>query len=127
MKTILLIDDDSDFLFSTKSQLEQQGFKVLEADNKKDAIALLSEVKFDLVISDLMMENFDAGFEITYLAKKINPECPVIMVTNVTQEAGFKFNLSSEEEKDWIKADAILNKPIRFGQLMKEIQSRMKI
>lgn len=125
-KKILFVDDDIDFLSQMKPQLELAGFDVSTAESKEEAIQLLTKVIPDLVITDLMMENYDAGFELSYLVKKMNPEIPVIMVSNVTSEAGFKFSTSTEEERNWVKADIILNKPVRFGQLIKEINQHLK-
>lgn len=120
-KLALIVDDDIDFLNLLELQLKQAGFKVVAFESQDDAEQFLSNQKPDLVITDLMMENFDAGFALSYHVKKKYPDVPVILVTGVTHELGLKFNNDSAEEKSWIKADAVLNKPIRFEQLVKEI------
>jgi DNA-binding response OmpR family regulator len=126
-KTIMLIDDDIDFLNQNEIQLKQAGFDVVVAESQEDAENILKKFKPDLVISDLMMENYDAGFSIAYHIKKIDPKIPVIIVTGVTHELGFKFFTGTEEERSWIKADAMLNKPIRFEQLMKVINTHLHL
>ncbi len=73
-----------------------------------------------------MMENFDGGFWLSETVKKKNPNTPVIIVTSVTHELGLKFDTTTEDERSWIKADKLLNKPIRFEQLYKEIQKLLK-
>lgn len=61
-KTILIVDDDIDYLFQLKIQVEKFGFKVIVAESQKEAENLLASVKPDLAILDLMMENDDSGF-----------------------------------------------------------------
>lgn len=126
-KKILLVDDDIDFLIQIEIQLKKSGFEVKVSDNENDAEKLLSIFNPDLVITDLMIENFDAGFLLAYKIKKFNPNIPVIIVTGVTHELGFKFYAGTQEERQWIKADAILNKPIRYEQLLKEIYSHLNL
>ena len=42
---------------------------------------------------------------------------PVILVTAVASETGLDFDAATAEERGWIKADAVLDKPVRFEQL----------
>jgi CheY-like chemotaxis protein len=120
-KTILVVDDDVDLLSQIEIQLKSAGFDVVTADGQDEAEIILKTMKPDLVISDLMMENLDGGFSLSYHVKKMDPSIPVIIITGVTHELGFKFFTDTEEERSWVKADAILNKPVRFEQLMMEI------
>lgn len=120
-KTVLVVDDDEDYRFQQKVQLEAAGFKVIEADSKATAEALLENDKPDIAVVDLMMEEMDAGFTLCYHIKKKNPSIPVILVTAVTHETGLEFDATTKEERSWVKADAMLAKPIRFDQLRREI------
>jgi len=120
-KTILVVDDDEDYRFQQKVQLEAAGFNVIEADSLAGAEALLESAKPDLAVVDLMMEEMDAGFTLCYHIKKKSPSLPVILVTAVTHETGLEFDAATKEERSWVKADAMLAKPIRFDQLRREI------
>jgi DNA-binding response OmpR family regulator len=126
-KKILLVDDDIDFLNQIEIHLKNSGFDVAVSESEKDAEKLLPIFNPDLVITDLMIDNFDAGFLLAYKVKKFNPQIPVIIVTGVTHELGFKFYAGTQEERQWIKADAILNKPIRYEQLLKEIYTHLHL
>jgi len=126
MKTILLIDDDPDFLLQEQVQLSAAGFNTLTADSKERALDILARVRPDLVVVDVMMEDPDAGFTLCYAIKKTDATIPVIMVTSVVSESGMAFDAATEEERSWIKADAFLAKPIRFEQLMGQIERLMK-
>ena len=119
--TVLLVDDDEDFLFQHRLQLEQGGFNVITAQGRKEAEEMLETVCPDVAVLDVMMENPDAGFVLCHHIRKTMPSMPVILVTSINNETGMDFDLSTEEDREWIKADAMLSKPIRFEQLRGEI------
>jgi CheY-like chemotaxis protein len=119
--TILLVDDDDDFLFQHRLQLENAGFGVISAQGQKPAEELLARQRPDVAVVDVMMENPDAGFVLCHHIRKMDPSIPVILVTSVNSETGMDFDLATEEDRMWIKADALLAKPIRFEQLLGEI------
>lgn len=126
-KTVLLVDDDIDLLNQLELQFQAAGFNVITADSQEAAELILKNTHPDVVVSDLMMENLDGGFSLSYHIKKKDPLIPVIIITGVTQELGFRFYTDTEEERRWIKADAVLNKPVRFEQLLKEIQKHLPL
>ncbi|MCE5252251.1 response regulator [bacterium] len=125
-KKILIVDDDIDLLLQLRLQLEAAGFEVISAESKTEAEKILKDTRPDMAIVDLMMEHMDAGFTLSYHIKKIDPSIPVIMVTAVTRETGLEFDVSGGEDQVWLKADAILAKPIRFEQLQREISRLLK-
>lgn len=125
-RTVLLVDDDGDFLFQQRLQLEAAGFHVISAANGNEARDLLAQQIPDLAVIDVMMENPDAGFTLCYQIHKRDPSVPVILVTSVNSETGLDFATSSEEDRSWIKADALLAKPVRFEQLKREIDRLLK-
>jgi len=122
----LIVDDDPDFLMQQKLQLEHAGFEVLEADNRQKAKQIVDSNTFDVAVLDLMMEDLDAGFVLARDIKRKNPAIPVIMVTGVASETGMEFDAATQEERSWIKADALLAKPVRFEQLLREINRLLK-
>ena len=126
-KTILLVDDDEDYLFQTRLNIEQFGFKVITAESQAEAEKLLDSLKPDLAILDLMMENEDSGFILAFKLKRKYPDVPVIIATAVAAETGMSFGVSSEEDRKWIKADLYIEKGIRADQLYKEIIKLLKI
>jgi DNA-binding response OmpR family regulator len=121
VKTILVVDDDPDFLAQQQMQLEAAHFKVLAAPGVQEARHVLEECKPDLAILDLMMEDADGGFALSYHLRKKYPEVPIILVTAVTSQTGLDFTPSGADQKSWVKADIILPKPVRFEQLKREI------
>jgi two-component system response regulator VicR len=125
-KLILIVDDDYDYLYQLKFQLERWGCKVVTAESQREAEELLQNVKPDLAILDLMMENEDSGFVLSYKMKRKYPDVPVIITTAVSAETGMSFGVYSEEDKNWIKADVYLEKGLRPEQLKKEMEILLK-
>lgn len=121
-KLILVVDDDPDFLDQMDIQLRSLGFRTVTADSQHKAEQILQEIKPDMAFLDLMMENLDAGFVLAHKIKKLDPAIPVILVTAVTSETGMEFDAATASERSWIKADAILPKPIRMEQLRSETE-----
>lgn len=126
-KTILVVDDDVDFLTQQRLQLEAAGYKVLTAEGQNKANAILATTRPDLAIVDLMMENMDGGFTLCHEIKKKDASIPVILVTAVASETGMEFDAATEEERSWVKADAMLAKPVRFEQLRREMERLLNI
>lgn len=120
-KRILLVDDDEDFLFQYRIQLENAGFEVRTAQNRSEAETLVGSFTPDVAILDLMMEQHDDGFVLAHHLKRKLPALPCILVTAVTAETGLSFKPSSPAERAWVGVDAMLAKPIRFEQLKREI------
>jgi DNA-binding response OmpR family regulator len=126
-KKILIVDDDIDVITLMKMHIESFGFEVITADSQKGGEAVIEKEKPDLAIFDLMMENKDSGFILSYKIKKKYPGVPVIIATGVTAETGMIFGIDTQEEKNWIKADQYLEKSIRPDQLHREINKLLKI
>lgn len=126
-KTILIVDDDMDYLFQIQLKVEQFGFDVITAEGQKEAEAIIETTKPDLAILDLMMESDDSGFILAYKIKRKYPDVPIIIATAVTAETGFTFDTGNDDDQKWIKADLFLDKGIRADQLHREINKLLKI
>ena len=124
---VLLVDDDEDFLFQQRVQLQDAGFEVVAAQGQAQAEKVLANRRPDVAVVDVMMENPDAGFVLCHHIRKNDPSFPVILVTSVNSETGMDFDMATEEDRAWIKADALLSKPIRFEQLLGEIDRLLAV
>ncbi len=124
--SIMVVDDDIDFLMQMSLQLEARGYEVVTLESAAGARQRLAEFKPDLMLVDLMLEEPDAGFSLCYHVKKNHPEIPVIMITAVGSTTGMTFDAETDEERSWIKADAMLAKPVRFEQLERELRRLLK-
>lgn len=126
-KKILIVDDDVDMLKQMKIHCESFGYDTIIAESQKEGEEQLKLEKPDMAIIDLMMENPDSGFILSYKIKQKYPDVPVMIVTAVTKETGMIFGLETVDEKNWIKADKYLEKGIRPDQLQREIKKLLKI
>ena len=121
-QNILLVDDDPDFRQKAKQSLQDAGYNVTEAEGESQAYDIARSKKFDIAVIDLILENSDSGFSLSYHFKKDNPKMPIVMLSSSVSDFGIEFSLESASERSWIKADALLNKPIRTEQLIQAVR-----
>lgn len=121
-KTILVADDDPDMLTILRHHLEKWGYETVTVDSRREAEKYLEFASPHLAILDLMMEEDDSGFILSYRIKKKDPEIPVIISTAVSGERGMRFILDEEGGRNWIRADHYLDKGYRMEELRSIIQ-----
>jgi two-component system response regulator PilR (NtrC family) len=80
MINILVVDDDKSMREFLELILKREKYNVACAKDGADAILLLKENYFDLVITDLMMPVIN-GLELLKKAKELYPDIKVIMIT----------------------------------------------
>lgn len=114
---IVIVDDDEDVLEQMSQILGGEGYEVHVAASQKEGEELLLSVHPDLVMLDLMMEEMDSGFVLAHHVKKLYPDVPVVMITAVTSATGLSFTSKAAEAKAWVKADEVLDKPVRPEQV----------
>ncbi len=107
---ILWVDDEIDLLKSHILFLKSRGFDVTPVSNGKDAVELVVENNFDLVLLDEMM----AGMDGLTTLKRINekqPGLPVIMITKNEEESLMEKAIGS-------KITDYLTKPVNPSQIL---------
>jgi DNA-binding NtrC family response regulator len=77
---ILIVDDDRNLLSVLKTILTEENNDVTTSSDGGTAIDLIRKIKFDLVITDLMMPGTN-GLEVLREAHKIDPDILVILIT----------------------------------------------
>lgn len=83
--TILWADDEIDLLKPHILFLKAKGYDVITANNGRDALELVAERPFDLIILDENMPGL-TGLETLSLIKREHPHIPVIMITKSEEE-----------------------------------------
>jgi CheY-like chemotaxis protein len=121
-KKILVVDDDLDLLEQMTAILSTAGYEVVQAEGRAAAEETLLKFRPDLAIFDLMMEEKDSGFVLSYQIKKLYPDTPVILLTAVTGATGLSFTTQNAEAQSWVKADSWMDKPVRSEQLKSEVR-----
>ncbi len=90
LKTILVVDDDTDLLESMVDVIKSIKFDVITATNGEEAIAKFKEKMPDLVLMDIKMPKMD-GYEAFFKIKESNPDAKIILITgNVVDEEKYK-------------------------------------
>jgi CheY-like chemotaxis protein len=125
-KKVLIVDDDEDFRTQLGMELRAAGFEVSPAGSEAEALRLLDSGRPDVAILDVMMEHMDSGLILSHRVKQRYPDVPVILVTNVVGDTGVDIDLATRDERSWVRADAVLDKPVRFEQLQREIKRLLK-
>ncbi|TAG64169.1 MAG: response regulator, partial [Oscillatoriales cyanobacterium] len=109
---LLVVDNEPNIRDILRQSLEQEGYKVAEAINGRDAISQAKAVKPDLIILDVMMPHID-GFDVAAVLKN-DPETrgiPIIIVS-----------LIQDRDRGWrLGVDRYFTKPINIAGLLKEI------
>jgi len=87
-ETILLVEDESSIRRLTLKVLESRGYRVLEASNGADALALLraSEEPIHLLLTDVVMPGM-AGTELAGLFLESRPQARVICMSGYSDHA----------------------------------------
>ncbi|MGD9158963.1 MAG: sigma-54 dependent transcriptional regulator [Desulfobacteraceae bacterium] len=80
MDTVLIVDDEKNYLVVLEALLAPEGYEIITADNPEEALRLLRESDLDLVITDMKMPGI-SGMTILEEARKINPDIPIIIMT----------------------------------------------
>ncbi len=125
-RRVLLVDDDQDILEQLSLALRSEGYDVVMAQGRQEGEEVLLQGQPDLAIVDLMMEEMDSGFVLCHEIKRLYPETPVILLTAVTAVTGLDFHTPGKQARAWIKADALLDKPVRFEQLKEEVSRLLR-
>jgi CheY-like chemotaxis protein len=126
-KNILVVDDDIDMLEQVALILRAEGYRVIQAQGQKEGEEALLTTIPDLAVLDLMMENMDSGFVLCHHVKRLFPDTPVILLTAVKAATGMDFHPQSEEAASWVKADVMMDKPVRPEQLKQEVRRLLKV
>jgi DNA-binding NtrC family response regulator len=79
-RKILVVDDEILILKSINTELKRSGYNVDTVENGEDALAMLKKHKYDLLITDLMLEGI-GGLELLAETRKKLPTMPVIIIT----------------------------------------------
>ena len=80
METILVVDDEKNYLLVLSAVLEDEGYEVLTALGGEEALEIQKESDLDLILTDMKMPAMD-GIELLENIKSKDPDLPVIMMT----------------------------------------------
>lgn len=112
---ILVVDDEPPLRRVLQTSLTARGFSVEEAGSGEQALAVIPQRAFDLVLLDINMPGM-GGIEACRRIRTLMPHLGIVMVT------------VRDAERDMVQAleagaDDYVTKPFRFGELVARIQA----
>ena len=114
---VLLVDDEPLVLEMFESILVEEGYDVFVAPNAKDALFHLEKTFFDVLVCDVMLEDFD-GFDIMSIARKKNASIAAVLITGAPSEL--------DAERAARENAGYLSKPIGFDLLISTIDNAVE-
>jgi DNA-binding response OmpR family regulator len=119
-KRILVVDDDENILSLERTILEQKGFDVTTAAGGAEALQLLGERTFDLVLLDVMMPEID-GFTVCRRIKE-DPKTRELPVIFLTAKGG------GEALAEGFESGAVMyiNKPFTANKLLTIVNTMLE-
>jgi len=117
-KKILIIDDEEDFCFFTKKNLENtKKFDVIFENNPLNGVKVAIQNKPDIILLDIIMPELD-GSEVAFrlLNDPSTKDIPILFLTCLADEKDLSNNKGS------IGGRPFLAKPCEVNQLVKTIQ-----
>ena len=80
MKKILIVEDDVALLNGLRDNLEYEGYAVVAATDGENALAVLRDIRVDLILLDLVLPKL-SGFEVCRRIRRDGVKTPVLMLT----------------------------------------------
>jgi DNA-binding NtrC family response regulator len=111
---ILIADDEEALRVVMVTELEGEGYFVRQAADGQEAINILNQESFDLILLDIKMPNVD-GFEVLRFVKKQSPQTKVIVLT------GFA-DLKNAIESKKLGAEDFVSKPYDLVDLLTTVE-----
>jgi len=116
-KRILLAEDDEAMRTYLERALSQAGYKVDAVDRGTEAIPLLENGEYDLLLSDIVMPEMD-GIELAQRCNEISPATKVMFITGFAA-----VTLKASREQPQAK---VLSKPFHLRDLVMEVERALQ-
>ena len=113
MIRILLAEDDAAMRTYLVRALEQAGYAVDAVDRGTEALPLLQEIDYDLLLSDIVMPEMD-GIELAQRCAELSPRTKVMFITGFAAVA-LRPNREAPQAK-------VLSKPFHLKDLVLEVE-----
>lgn len=123
-QTILIVDDDVDFVAAVSSFLEANRYRVLKAHSGAEGLVLAKLERPDLILMDIIMgERTEGFFTVQEIRRTPGLEtAPVFVVTSLySQVADFQV----PPDSGWLAHDEFIAKPVDLYELLEKIRRRL--
>ena len=125
---ILIVDDDEDYLASTRAILEDAGYEVIEAISGHAGLESVRQDRPDLVVLDIMMESPIEGYNVVQSLKHCGgeddvAEIPIVMVSSVRDDPSTLFPMAGD--LPMITPDAYMSKPLDIPKFLELVRNML--
>ena len=121
MLKILIVEDDRDLRTLFSHVLSRNGYTTKSAGSGVEALSMLEEDYFDLIISDIMMPEMD-GYEFVSTLREGGYTIPVLMITAKDSFDDMRRGFLSGSDDYMIKPINVNEMVLRVGALMRRAQ-----
>jgi len=111
--TILIVDDEAQIRASVSGVLADEGFRVLEADNGRTALAAIAAEQPRLVLLDIWMPEID-GIELLRQIQERHPGTRVIVISG-------HGNIETAVRATQLGAVDFIEKPFSLDRLLERV------
>ena len=115
---LLIIEDEPDLVLGLRDNFEFEGFRVLDAGDGENGLALAVSEEPDLILLDLMLPKM-SGYDVCRELRRRGFKMPVIMLTAKSQEADIIAGLE-------LGADDYVTKPFSVRQLVARVKAHLR-
>lgn len=116
--TVLVVNDAPDMLLMLKTTLEHQGFRVVCANDGREALELAQSIPPDVVVSDVVMPGMD-GFEVCRRLKEnaTTATIPVLLISALAEGSANRLHGLGEGADDYLELpDGIYELPVKVAR-----------
>ena len=117
IETILVVDDNKDFVFSVSELLKYEGYTIEKAYDGMEALDVLERKQIDLILLDVMMPRLN-GLS-TLMKIRETKQIPVIILSAKTEESDKVSGLI-------MGADDYISKPYNPGELIARVKAQLR-
>jgi DNA-binding response OmpR family regulator len=111
---ILVAEDEKMMLKAISFKLQKEGYEVVTAEDGRQALDLLQQQHFDVVVTDIMMP-FASGLEIVTSIREKSSAIKIILLSSLGQEATVVKAFS-------LGADDYMTKPFSPNELIVRVK-----
>ena len=115
-KEILIVDDEPGIVIPIQFLMEQQGFRVIAAENGEDALDIIPKYNPDLVLLDIMLPGID-GYQVCEIVR-LDPKyrtIKIIFLTALEREIEIASGMV-------LGADTFIAKPFSNNELVEKVK-----
>ena len=117
MARILIVEDEESVREFVARVLAMHGHSLVVAQDGAEAVALMADTHFDLLLSDIAMPLMD-GISLALKVRATRPHMPILLMTGFADERQRAHNLS-------LLIEGLLTKPFNMDQLLAAVNKAL--